>query len=134
MPEYIQYNAQGLIIQKWYSVDPSIVEGLQNILKIDRDTFNALTKYHIVDSGAVREMTQEEKDTYDAYLAQQAELKEKTRLEAMDDVADLIQTSDFTLTKIDTTIDNTLLVTAQWNTNNAGNSINSEIFTLNKIF
>ena len=34
----------------------------------------------------------------------------------------------------DTTIDNTLLVTAQWNTNNAGNSIHSEIFTLNKIF
>lgn len=34
----------------------------------------------------------------------------------------------------DTTISNTLLVTAQWNTNNAGNSIHSEIFTLNKIF
>lgn len=34
----------------------------------------------------------------------------------------------------DTTIENSLLVTAQWNTNNAGNSIYSEIFTLNKIF
>lgn len=34
----------------------------------------------------------------------------------------------------DTTISNTLLVTAQWNTNNAGNSIYSEVFTLNKIF
>lgn len=34
----------------------------------------------------------------------------------------------------DTTISNTLLVTAQWNTNNAGNSIHSEVFTLNKIF
>lgn len=34
----------------------------------------------------------------------------------------------------DTTISNTLLVTAQWNTKNAGNSIYSEIFTLNKIF
>jgi hypothetical protein len=34
----------------------------------------------------------------------------------------------------DTTISNTLLVTAQWNTNNAGNSIYSEIFTLNKIY
>lgn len=34
----------------------------------------------------------------------------------------------------DTTISNTLIVTAQWNTNNAGNSIYSEIFTLNKIF
>jgi hypothetical protein len=34
----------------------------------------------------------------------------------------------------DTTISNTLLVTAQWNTNNAENSIYSEIFTLNKIY
>jgi hypothetical protein len=34
----------------------------------------------------------------------------------------------------DTTISNTLIVTAQWNTNNASNSIYSEIFTLNKIF
>ena len=34
----------------------------------------------------------------------------------------------------DTTISNTLLVTAQWNTSNAGNSIHSEVFTLNKIF
>ena len=34
----------------------------------------------------------------------------------------------------DTTIENTLLVTGQWNTSNAGNSIHSEVFTLNKIF
>ena len=34
----------------------------------------------------------------------------------------------------DTTISNTLLVTAQWNTSNAGNSIHSEVFTLNKIY
>lgn len=34
----------------------------------------------------------------------------------------------------DTTISNTLLVTAQWNKNNAENSIYSEIFTLNKIY
>jgi len=37
-------------------------------------------------------------------------------------------------TTFDTTISNTLLVTAEWNTNNAGNSIYSEIFTLNKIY
>ena len=37
-------------------------------------------------------------------------------------------------TTFDTTISNTLVVTAQWNTNNAGNSIYSEIFTLNKIY
>lgn len=34
----------------------------------------------------------------------------------------------------DTTISNTLIVTAQWNTSNVGNSIHSEVFTLNKIF
>jgi hypothetical protein len=37
-------------------------------------------------------------------------------------------------TTFDTTIANTLVITAQWNTNNAGNSIYSELFTLNKIY
>ena len=37
-------------------------------------------------------------------------------------------------TTFDTTVDNTLIITAQWNTNNAGNSIYSEIFILNKIY
>lgn len=106
MPEYIQHNAQGLIIQEWYSVDPSVVEGLQNILKIDRDTFNSLTKYHMVDSGVVRLMTQQEKDIYDAYLAQQADNIETTRINSLDDKISAINVGDFTLTKIDTAIDN----------------------------
>lgn len=37
-------------------------------------------------------------------------------------------------TTFETTIANTFDVTAQWNTNNAGNSINSELFILNKIY
>ena len=37
-------------------------------------------------------------------------------------------------TTFDTTVLNTLVITAQWNTNDAGNSIYSEIFTLNKIY
>lgn len=37
-------------------------------------------------------------------------------------------------TTFDTTIDNELEVTAQWNTANASNKIYSQIFTLNKIF
>ena len=37
-------------------------------------------------------------------------------------------------TTFDTTIASTLVITAQWNTNNAGNSIYSEIFTLNKTY
>ena len=36
-------------------------------------------------------------------------------------------------TTFDTTINNTLVITAQWNTNNAGNSILSRNFTLTKI-
>ena len=37
-------------------------------------------------------------------------------------------------TTFDTTILNTLDITAQWNTNNAGNSIYSDIFILNKVY
>jgi hypothetical protein len=37
-------------------------------------------------------------------------------------------------TTFDTTIDNTLVITAQWNTNNVGNSIFSRNFTLTKIY
>jgi len=37
-------------------------------------------------------------------------------------------------TTFDTTTINTLNVTAQWNTNNAGNTIYSELFILNKIY
>lgn len=39
-----------------------------------------------------------------------------------------------TTTGFDTTINNTLVITAQWGTANTGDSIYSEIFTLNKIF
>ena len=37
-------------------------------------------------------------------------------------------------TSFDTTILNTLDITAQWNTNNASNNIYSDIFVLNKIY
>ena len=37
-------------------------------------------------------------------------------------------------TTFDTTVLNTLVITAEWNTNNAGNSIYSEIFTLSKTY
>jgi len=37
-------------------------------------------------------------------------------------------------TTFDTTISNTLNITAQWNTNNAGNSIYSELCILNKLY
>jgi hypothetical protein len=37
-------------------------------------------------------------------------------------------------TTFDTTVSNTLDITAQWNTNNAGNSIYSDYFVLNKTY
>jgi hypothetical protein len=37
-------------------------------------------------------------------------------------------------TTFDTTISNTLVITAQWNTNNAGNSIYSSSFVLSKVY
>ena len=37
-------------------------------------------------------------------------------------------------TTFDTTILNTILITAQWNTNNTGNTIFSQLFVLNKIY
>lgn len=39
-----------------------------------------------------------------------------------------------TITPLDTTILNTINITAEWNTNNSGNSIYSDIFVLNKIY
>ena len=39
-----------------------------------------------------------------------------------------------TITPLDTTILNTITITAEWNTNNSGNSIYSDIFVLNKIY
>jgi hypothetical protein len=45
-----------------------------------------------------------------------------------------INFSTINSTTFDTTINNTLSVTAQWGTANSGNSIYSEIFTLNKTF
>jgi hypothetical protein len=39
-----------------------------------------------------------------------------------------------TITPLDTTILNTINITAEWNTTNSGNSIYSDIFVLNKIY
>lgn len=42
--------------------------------------------------------------------------------------------SNVNTTTFDTTIGNTLVITAQWNTNNTGNSIFSRNFVLNKVY
>ena len=84
MPDYIKYNAQGLIVQRWRSVDPNVVENETNILLIDRATYESLTKYHIVDSGQVREMTQAEKDALDQAEADAREQEELDRIDKLE--------------------------------------------------
>lgn len=79
MPEYIQHDPSstpvaGMIVKKWYSVDPSVVNGLLNILELPRVEYQALTKYKVVDGGIVRNMTQTEKDTLTAYEEAQRDL------------------------------------------------------------
>ena len=106
MPEYVQHNAQGIITNKWYSVDSSVVSGLQNIIKVDRNIFNQLTEYWIVDSGSVREMTQQEKDQWDAYKQQQAEQAETDRLNALDGLIESGVLQGIALAKVDNAIDN----------------------------
>jgi len=51
MPEYVQSEPNnlivaGMIVDKWYSVDPSVIQGKPNILQVDRALFRTLTKYH----------------------------------------------------------------------------------------
>lgn len=105
MPEYIQYDLKGRIIKKWYSVDPSIVEGLLNILIIPRDMFNSLTKFHIVDNDVVRLMTEAEKTIL---IAEETQAQIEAENKRITDMDGLLQTdlSGMTLSRIDTAIDN----------------------------
>ncbi len=106
MPDYIQHNIQGIITNRWKSADPSVVTGLPNIVKVDRQTWDAITKYSIVDGGKVRAMTQQERDAYDAELAKQVSDAETLRLASLDNLFDSKQLQGITLTKVDTAIDN----------------------------
>ena len=104
MPEYIKHDADGYIIQKYYSVDPSIVEKETNIIEIPRDLFNSLTEYYLVKNGKVVQMTQAEKDAYNVLKAQQVADAENQRLSALDD--SLTASLSVRLTKVETMIDN----------------------------
>lgn len=104
MPDYIKYNPlNNRIIQKWISVDPSVVENETNILQVTRDVIESITKYHIVDGGTVREMTQAEKDALDAEEAQAVIDAESARILDLDNKIELVNGT--TLAKIDTRID-----------------------------
>jgi len=84
MPEYIQHDDKGRIIKKWYSVDPSVVKGLPNIVEVPRDVFRKLTKFHKVVDGKVVEMTDEEKAQVLAEEEAQRKKAEAQRIENLD--------------------------------------------------
>ena len=106
MPDYIQYSdLTGRITNKYISADPSIVSGLPNIIEVSRVLAESINKYYIVDNGAVREMTQIEKDTLLAEEQQAIINAENTRISALDTKISSITLSDLTLTKIDAKID-----------------------------
>lgn len=106
MPEYITYNpVNGRIVDKFYSVDPSVVEGRENLLEVPRNIFNELTRFHIVDNGVIRLMTQLEKDTLLAEEALALIEAENARILGLDDKIQ-VGLDGITITKIDTAIDN----------------------------
>ena len=84
MPEYIQTDSSGRIIKKWYSVDPSVVKGLSNIVEVPRDVFKSITKFHKVVDGKVVEMTDEEKAEVIAKEEAQRKKAETQRVENLE--------------------------------------------------
>lgn len=81
------------------------MEGRANILEIPRDVFNALSKFHKVDNGIVRLMTQAEADAFITEEIQASVSVENTRITEMDNRMG-VDLSGITLTKIDNAINN----------------------------
>ena len=81
MPNYVFYDKNGLIYKKKRSISSHLIEeglipGYERTVKVD--DINTITKYHIVDNGVIREMTQAERDTLDqAEAAAQAQVEEQ---------------------------------------------------------
>lgn len=87
MPDYIEYDENGKITNRWRSVDPSVVDGKQ-VLMIDRETYESLTKYKKVVDSQVVEMTQAE---IDAIIAAEAKAAHDAAIsQAESDVKDII--------------------------------------------
>ena len=103
MPDYIKFGVDGKILERYVS-HSSELSG-SDILEVSRDVINSITEYHIVDSGAVREMTQAEKDTYNSAKAQAVIDVENSRLSALDDKISGTKIADFSMNKVDTVID-----------------------------
>lgn len=106
MPDYVTYNLKGYIVDKFISVDPSVVEGRTNLLEITRDEINSLTKFHIVKDGVLRLMVSSEKDTLIAEETQAIIDQENARIMNLDALVEHIDLSGLTLTKVDIAINN----------------------------
>lgn len=70
MPDYVRHDGMGKILQTYVSVDPSMVEGVENVIEVSRGVAEGVTKYHKVENSKVVEMTQAEKDALTASEAQ----------------------------------------------------------------
>jgi hypothetical protein len=106
MPDYVIYLENGTIVSKLQSVDPSQIKGEERCLQVDREVLQSITKYHLVDSGAVREMTQVEKDALDLAEQQAQEQVENNRVIGLDNEIENGILQGMTLAKIDTAINN----------------------------
>lgn len=103
MPDYIQWNsANGYILHKWFSVDPSTLAGLSNILQISRETYNLLDKFYLVENSKVRLMNQAEIDALLAAETKIAIVAENARILALDN--NINNVNEITLAKIDAKI------------------------------
>ena len=103
MPDYVEYNGGGKIVNKYRSVDPSLVDG-KTVLEITRSPFDSLTKYFKVENGQLLTMTQAEKDALDAAELQAAIDAENARIAALADK--MTGTQSVSLTKVELAIDN----------------------------
>lgn len=106
MPDYIKFDPlTKRIIERWISIDPSKVEGYENILQVTRAVVEGITKFHKVENGEVVLMTQAEQDALLAEETQAIIDQENARILDLDN---LMQTdlSSITLAKVDTAIDN----------------------------
>jgi len=97
MPDYLFYDDNGRIYKKKSSIsshliDEGLIEGYKKSLLVDRATFNSITKYHKVENGQVRLMTQAEIDALTAIEENERKEKERTAIDNLNiSVPDLLK-------------------------------------------
>ena len=104
MPDFLRFNPlNGRIVDRFISVDPSKVKGIDNLIQVSRDIVESITRFHKVDGGKVRFMTEAEKLALIAEEERAVIDAENTRILSLDNKIDEIGT--MTLFKIDGKID-----------------------------